>query len=779
LSEFDFSDLDEHFGEHAAMRPYREAIAKREADERGYATVGIPIKHRGMVDRALGRYGIMMSNLPSWSEAALGRRVSPEEFIQSKELQDQVFNHQFGNLVRKYGPADAASVWLTGRPLSQGGAGAKDPLGTSGLAYSKAFMRDLAKEQGRDFEASSVTVPGMKEQEDLDRLFGVQAKAGTKPAKAAAAVPPASMLKWDQEPTEELDKLFGIAPQQAPQAQAPVSNAPAQPQPQITQEPVSRPMEWDTEHALANGAMLGFGPEIGGAIQAAKEVGGQALAQGSLAPLKDFSFYQQQAQRQYQLAREEAARGEHGLRNLVAESVGSLPATMAGMGGIAAGAARGAGLVGEVAPYLNPLLARVGAIAAPANGLPGVASGAIRGAIEGTEAGLLTSKLGEGPTPQSLGLSAVLGAATAPIGHLAAKVAEAAAQLPALRALADNVRQLGVNLRLGQISSEPEIRALDQHLVSPSHNTQQLRDYTRALSHTIGEDSEFLTASHIDAAKQRIGQEIGNLAQGMTITVRNADLAALNNIETEMRQMADPQAQAIVRRVVEQLQDEFLFSNTIPGKRFQDFIRNHGIVNQLETNADPTVKHFGHELRQMLFNAMEHTVPAPLVSAFREARRQYRNALVLEPLADKAPSGVINPKLVLTRARSKGIYPDTDLGQLAQAGQYLEAPTAQGVARGDAGGEALKKMGIVGGLGVLAHEFGEPIMHHAREHPLLAASLGALAGGEVAKRAIGPHMMASPLVNRLAIDGGLGTYLPNFNPLIPVANAPMTGVGSK
>lgn len=134
------------------MAAYRAAIANIESKgSGGYRAIG-PVTASG--DRAYGKYQIMGNNIGPWSQGALGRQVSIAEFMQSPDIQDRIFDHQFGGYVKKYGnPQDAASAWLTGRPLSQG-ANARDLYGTSGSEYVRRFNNGLAKGGGD----TSVTV---------------------------------------------------------------------------------------------------------------------------------------------------------------------------------------------------------------------------------------------------------------------------------------------------------------------------------------------------------------------------------------------------------------------------------------------------------------------------------------------------------------------------------------------------------------------------------------------------------------------------------------------
>jgi hypothetical protein len=124
-------------GSDAGNPAWRNAIANIESrGSGGYAAVGPPTRSG---DQAYGKYQIMGSNIGDWSQAALGKRLSIAEFMASPESQDKIFDHRFGGYVKKFGnPQDAASMWLTGKPLS-GGANLRDLNGTSGADYVQRF----------------------------------------------------------------------------------------------------------------------------------------------------------------------------------------------------------------------------------------------------------------------------------------------------------------------------------------------------------------------------------------------------------------------------------------------------------------------------------------------------------------------------------------------------------------------------------------------------------------------------------------------------------------
>lgn len=121
---------------------YLDAIAQIESS-RNPRAIG-PETKKG--DRAYGMYQVMGNNIPSWSEEALGRRLTPQEFLADENAQRTVARHHFGKALNKYGtPEDAASVWFSGRPMAKAG-NASDILGTTVPAYINKFRSALGKE---------------------------------------------------------------------------------------------------------------------------------------------------------------------------------------------------------------------------------------------------------------------------------------------------------------------------------------------------------------------------------------------------------------------------------------------------------------------------------------------------------------------------------------------------------------------------------------------------------------------------------------------------------
>ena len=189
----------------------KQAIASIESGGE-YGARG-PVTNRG--DRAFGKYQVMGANIPSWTKEALGRSMTPAEFLASPEAQERVFETQFGKSVAKYGnPVDAASVWFSGRPLAKAG-NASDVLGTTVPQYAQKFM--AAYEGGANTPAM-MRSPGFASSSGIPANVGLpvapvlNALAGPQPAQQGNA------LAMQAAPTM-------IAPPQAAPALSPFQQA--------------------------------------------------------------------------------------------------------------------------------------------------------------------------------------------------------------------------------------------------------------------------------------------------------------------------------------------------------------------------------------------------------------------------------------------------------------------------------------------------------------------------------------------------------------------------
>lgn len=132
----------------AELDRYLNALGTIESSN-NYSALG-PRTESG--NRAYGRYQVMDFNIPSWTQEALGRSMTPDQFLANKEAQDAVARHKFGQYVEKTGnPFDAASMWFSGRPMAQAGE-SSDVTGTSVPQYVGRFANALGMPLAEDAE---------------------------------------------------------------------------------------------------------------------------------------------------------------------------------------------------------------------------------------------------------------------------------------------------------------------------------------------------------------------------------------------------------------------------------------------------------------------------------------------------------------------------------------------------------------------------------------------------------------------------------------------------
>jgi hypothetical protein len=117
---------------------YGRAISAIESGGR-YDELG-PVTKTG--DRAYGKYQVMGENIPEWTRAALGRSLTPQQYLSDTAAQEAVFKHQFGQYVQKYGPSGAARAWFAGEG-GMNNPNARDQLGTSVSEYERRFNAGL------------------------------------------------------------------------------------------------------------------------------------------------------------------------------------------------------------------------------------------------------------------------------------------------------------------------------------------------------------------------------------------------------------------------------------------------------------------------------------------------------------------------------------------------------------------------------------------------------------------------------------------------------------
>ena len=438
-------------------------------------------------------------------------------------------------------------------------------------------------------------------------------------------------------------------------------------------------------------------------------------------------------------------------------AAGALPGTMMGLG--AADLAEGAAL--RYAPAMADFLAgrSTGAAALP--------SMVTAGAKTGAEAGVLQSGTNDNSVGSNALTGAMVGGPLGPAGYLARAAVPGPVINPEVAALVPKAQALGVDLRAPQIGQGKTIQGMAQ-------GQDQGPAFTKAASHTIGADTDSLTHDSFQAARDNIGKRLDTLTPRLQISSADTTLLGdLANVETGVNRLPpDSPARTDVENAVRQVQDEMARAGarppvmtaagpspgTIPGAVYQDFIKKGGMIDQLY-KSNPAA---AGQIRDALDDAVERASPPGVLAPFQEARQQWKNSVILEPLVDKAsPHGILDPTQLKARVDRAYSNPAAagDIGTLGDAGQYLPATTKQGGEKeapsyhgavhwpGGIAGTALGAAGAIGSEHYIA-----PMI---ADHPLAAALTGTAAAVGVGARSLVKSAANSAwyrdlLLNRLA-----------------------------
>jgi len=92
---------------------------------------------------ALGKYQIMPANIPSWSKEALGRTITPQQFLRNPNLQEKVAQYKLRQYYRRYGAEGAAKAWYGGESAARTSSSVRQGSYPSINSYASQVTRRL------------------------------------------------------------------------------------------------------------------------------------------------------------------------------------------------------------------------------------------------------------------------------------------------------------------------------------------------------------------------------------------------------------------------------------------------------------------------------------------------------------------------------------------------------------------------------------------------------------------------------------------------------------
>lgn len=238
--------------------------------------------------------------------------------------------------------------------------------------------------------------------------------------------------------------------------------------------------------------------------------------------------------------------------------------------------------------------------------------------------------------------------------------------------------------------------------------------FTRAVLRRAGENAPRATTDVVNNAFTRIGGEFDRLSANNTLRWDNAADNNLRTVQLRYNQLTPPNSRApIVEDMVNDIrQVQRQNGGVIPGDQYQAF-RSRLDRDARASLRDPQLSDALFEVRNSLDQAMERSISPADLDAWRTARRQYRNMLVIEKAATAAGSdaalGLISPSAIRNatvgqgrRAYGRG---QGDFAELARAGEAILKPLPQSGTAPRALVQAIPAVvgaGLAGGLGPAA-----------------------------------------------------------------------------
>lgn len=409
-----------------------------------------------------------------------------------------------------------------------------------------------------------------------------------------------------------------------------------------------------------------------------------------------------------------------------------------------------ASTIGEFAPA---------AIAGPGGILRRAASQAVAPAIASEGAGQLTKGTAAEPYARIAGALAG-GLAPSAIGRAISPLPID----PTRQAAVNTLRAEGVtDLTAGQITGRKPLQYLEAERGRGANLIErQGEQFTRAALRRVGENANRATPEVIDRAFTRIGGEFDRLAANNVAAVDQQLVNELRAARDDYFNLVSPpnRTPAVTNFLTELATAAQRNGGQVPGNVYQS-LRSRMERAARGMGNNPEARHAIREMREALDDAMERSIarsnPNDL-GAWRDARNQYRNLLVIEKAAtgagEGAAVGLISPaKLreatVNTQGRRNYARGQGDFTDLARSGVALMMPLPNSGTPGRLSAQNLG-MGISsllgGAAGAASGGGSEGTMAGMIAGALLPRAIGRAATSRVG-RAYLANQTATPMLN--------------------------------
>lgn len=275
-------------------------------------------------------------------------------------------------------------------------------------------------------------------------------------------------------------------------------------------------------------------------------------------------------------------------------------------------------------------------------------------------------------TKEGISMGGVLGGAFPAAGALGRAVAPKVDE--ALLPIANLAKKYDIPLSIDQITSSRAIKNMQkvsQELPFSGQSffrDKQMAAFNRALLRNVGIKGDKITRKAMDDAFFRVGAKFDSFGKGKTFDARALKMG-IQEIVDEAPSFATQDAQKALGFNVNKVLSN-VRQNKVQGEALNQLRNQVNRAARKAKDADTV------ELLKDLENVIVETLAQGDEAAIREAKKQYKNLLVLEPLAAKAKGGNISTAQLTNRVNK--IYGRQfvrgnagEMGDLADIGREL------------------------------------------------------------------------------------------------------------
>ena len=241
---------------------------------------------------------------------------------------------------------------------------------------------------------------------------------------------------------------------------------------------------------------------------------------------------------------------------------------------------------------------------------------------------------------------AVEGATDSPVAGMAAGLAVPAAVMGArglispggtrpsaeTRRLVDVAQAEGIPLTPGQITGSRPLRTTESVFATlPSTagrqeamNQTQREAFNRAVLGRAGVNEPLATPEVLQAARERIGGELGDLAARNTLTVNRDVMQGVQEVANEARRyLPQDKARPVLNRIGDFIDKIDTKTFKVEGEAYAKL--DSALATQIRGETDGNVRNVLQNLRDALRQGMDASISGQDAQAWQEARRQYAN----------------------------------------------------------------------------------------------------------------------------------------------------------